>query len=216
MESPYRFVAYRGRVDGAFTSYNYVLLDSVENGVWKDSLEFMNDYWKRSRVSNKPVVVRLPGLLQVRVGSPVLSLDAINKGQRTTNFVWYDSWTDNLCTFDYSKDQGPERRFVCVLDKSRVPGWLRSGCYSASYCVECPRECWVQDKGEDRMIDHHFAVGSGACASIVVVLEKYEKALGREALELHAPPAVEDKEVVGPFPRTVSEFVESFRLTFRI
>lgn len=120
MELPYRFVAHRGSVNGGFVSYNYVLLGCMENGK-ELSWAFMNEYWLRSKASDKPVLWRLPGLLQVRVGEPVLSLDAIKKGQRFTNYVWYDQWTDNFCTFDYDKEKDPNSRFVCVLDKSKVP-----------------------------------------------------------------------------------------------
>lgn len=214
MELPYRFVAHRGPVNGGFVSYNYVLLGCMENGN-ELSWSFMNEYWLRNKGLDKPVLWRLPGLLQVRVGEPVLSLDAIRKGQRATSYVWYDQWTDNSCTFDYDKEKDCNSRFVCVLDKSKVPAWLKSGCYQASYCVECARECWLRCDEEDAKVQNHFAAGSSGWASIVVVLEKYEKPLAKALVELHGQPSAV-REVVAPFPTTFGEFVESFRLTFKI
>lgn len=214
MELPYRFVAHRGLVSGAFTSYNNVLLDCMERREGKDMLAFLKMYWERSKDSDVPVVVELPIPLQVRVGNPVLSVESIVSGQRSTNYVWYDGWTDNLCTFDYSNEKGIPDRFVCVLDSRKVPGWLRSGCYRASYCVECSKECWAREFDLENAVSP-FAVGSRELASVVITLEKYERPLPRAVVEMHAVQGT-SRDVVGPFPRSLGEFVESFRQTFNI
>lgn len=214
MELPYTFVSYRGSVGQSFKMQNYCLLECMEKVSWRGVWLFMNSYWMKSKVSDSPVTERLPFPLQVRVGEPVLSKEAIKEGSRKYNVVWHDEWTENICTFDYSGEYGEEnQKHVCVLNKDAVPKWLRSGCYTASYCMNGPRECWVEGK-EGFMTDNHFSMNSGAHASIVITLEKYERALDK---------AMDDVKVKGagkgdaePFPKTLREFVTSFRATFKI
>lgn len=237
MGLPYKFVAYRGKVNGVFENYNNVMLDCVErNEAHYGWYDFLMDYKRESLLSRAPLFVELPWLLQVRVGEPVLTMDEIRKGQRDKHYVWYDAHTDNLCTFDYSVDGSGS--CVCVLDKSRVPPWLESGCYHARYCLDGPGDMWCQPRhkgeaegegkrkgGEEGKVrswqEHYLVCDFGPPASIVISLDEWVKPLGEYARDLHAPArAARERAALGdfvaPFPKTLREFVESFRLTFNI
>ena len=231
MELPYKFVAYRGQVNGVFENYVYTILgcmDGIEEVRCKSKrvrswYSFMIKYKEDSLKFGKPTCADLPWPLKVRVGEPVLTRDEIEKGQRRKNYVYYDTHTDNLCTVDYSLDDN--ECFVCVLDRARVPAWLKSGCYGARICFDGPSEMWSSKgerdfEGNDGAIQF-FVSSYGPHASVVVVLDKWVKPLDGRARDLHEPERIARERaargnVLMPFPRSLGEFVESFRVTFNI